>query len=111
MGGMSCGDVSLVPWQILKNSVNNCLSIPDDDIPLSVAMLAKGYFGDDKIIAGECSAPAVISLNVSCNNEQIKKDLELDMNANVLLIGCEGDTDIKLYNELLSKGSEKLSNV
>ncbi len=111
MGGMSCGEVSLVPWQILKNSVNNCLSIPDDDIPLSVAMLAKGYFGDDKIIAGECSAPAVISINVSCNNEQIKKDLELDMNANVLLIGCEGDTDIKLYNELLSKGSEKLSNV
>ena len=111
MGGMSCGEVSLVPWQILKNSVNNCLSIPDEDIPLSVAMLAKGYFGDDKIIAGECSAPAVISLNVSCNNEQIKKDLELDMNANVLLIGCEGDTDIKLYNKLLSKGSEKLSNV
>ncbi len=111
MGGMSCGEVSLVPWQILKNSVNNCLSIPDDDIPLSVAMLAKGYFGDDKIIAGECSAPAVISLNVSCNNGEIKKDLELDMNANVLLIGCEGDTDIKLYNKLLSKGSEKLSNV
>ncbi len=111
MGGMSCGEVSLVPWQILKNSVNNCLSIPDDDIPLSVAMLAKGYFGDERIIAGECSAPAVISLNVSCNNEQIKKDLELDMNANVLLIGCEGNTDIKLYNELLSKGSEKLSYV
>ena len=111
MGGMSCGEVSLVPWQILKNSVNHCLSIPDEDIPLSVAMLAKGYFGDDKIIAGECSAPAVISLNVSCNNGEIKKDLELDMNANVLLIGCEGDTDIKLYNELLSKGSEKLSNV
>ncbi len=111
MGGMSCGEVSLVPWQILKNSVNNCLSIPDDDIPLSVAMLAKRYFGDEEIIAGECSAPAVISLNVSCNNEQIKKDLKLDMNANVLLIGCEGDTDIKLYNKLLSKGSEKLSNV
>ena len=110
MGGMSCGDVSLVPWQILKNSVNNCLSIPDDDIPLSVAMLAKGYFGEDNIVAGECSAPALISINISCNNEQIKKDLELDMNSNVLLIGCEGDTDIKLYNELLSKGSEQLSN-
>ncbi|MDC3082342.1 diaminopropionate ammonia-lyase [Candidatus Pelagibacter sp.] len=110
MGGMSCGDVSLVPWHILKNSVNSCLSIPDDDIPLSVAMLAKGYFGEDNIVAGECSAPALISINVSCNNEQIKKDLELDMNSNVLLIGCEGDTDIKLYNELLSKGSEQLSN-
>ena len=37
------------PMANSKNSVNNCLSIPDDDIPLSVAMLAKGYFGDDYI--------------------------------------------------------------
>ena len=51
LGGMSCGEVSLVPWRILKYAVNNCISIPDEDIPLSVAMLAKGYFGDDKIIA------------------------------------------------------------
>jgi len=32
MGGMSCGEVSLVPWEILKNSVKYCISLPDDDI-------------------------------------------------------------------------------
>ncbi|MBD1168835.1 PCRF domain-containing protein, partial [Pelagibacterales bacterium SAG-MED06] len=32
MGGMSCGEVSLVPWEILKNSVKHCISLPDDDI-------------------------------------------------------------------------------
>ena len=26
MGGMSCGEVSLVPWEILKNSVKHCIS-------------------------------------------------------------------------------------
>jgi len=26
MGGMSCGEVSLVPWQILKNSVSHCVT-------------------------------------------------------------------------------------
>ncbi len=29
MGGMSCGEVSLVPWDILKNSVKYCISLPD----------------------------------------------------------------------------------
>ena len=27
MGGMSCGEVSLVPWEILKNSVKHCISL------------------------------------------------------------------------------------
>ena len=30
MGGMSCGEVSLVPWQILKNSVSHCVTVSDD---------------------------------------------------------------------------------
>ena len=42
---------------------------------------------------------------------KVYEPAELDMNANILLIGCEGDTDTNLYNKLLSKGSEKLSNV
>ena len=27
MGGMSCGEVSLVPWQILKNSASHCVTV------------------------------------------------------------------------------------
>ena len=108
MGGMSCGEVSLVPWQILKNSVNNCLSIPDDDVAITVAMLSKGYFGKDFIIGGECSAPGIISLNASCKNKKIKEELELNMNSNVLLIGCEGDADKDLYKKLLNQGIKKL---
>ena len=109
MGGMSCGEVSIVPWQILKNSVNNCLSIPDDDVAITVAMLSKGYFGKDFIVGGECSAPGIISLNASCKNKKIKKELELNMNSNVLLIGCEGDTDKDLYKKLLDGGIKKIN--
>ena len=45
-----------------------------------------------KIIAGENSAPGVISLIASCEDQKIKKD-NLGSNSNVLVIGCEGDTD------------------
>ena len=93
MGGMSCGEVSLVPWEILKNSVKYCISLPDDDIAKTMKLLGNANFSDEKIIAGENSTPGVISLISSCENEKIKEKMQLNKNSNVLLIGCEGDTD------------------
>ena len=103
MGGMSCGEPSLVPWQILKKSLNNCISLPDDDIGKAMKLFANAGFGDDKIIAGENSAPGVISLIASYNDEQIKNKLDLNSNSNVLLIGCEGDTDQEMYQKLIKE--------
>ena len=62
MGGMSCGEVSLVPWEILRNSVKYCISLPDDDIAKTMKLLGNASFSNEKIIAGENSAPGVISL-------------------------------------------------
>ena len=101
MGGMSCGEPSLVPWKILKKSVNNCISLPDDDIGKAMKLFANASFGNDKIIAGENAAPGVISLIACCNDENIKNSINLASNSNVLLIGCEGDTDQEMYQKLL----------
>ena len=101
MGGMSCGEPSLVPWEILKKSVNYCISLPDEDIARTMKLLGNGNFSDEKIIAGENSAPGVISLIASCNDEKVKNKINLDNNSNVLLIGCEGDTDQEMYQKLL----------
>tara|TARA_B100000427_G_scaffold292262_1_gene269539 strand:+ start:1138 stop:2262 length:1125 start_codon:yes stop_codon:yes gene_type:complete len=103
MGGMSCSEPSLVPWKILKNSINNCISLPDDDIGKAIKLFANKTFGDDKIIAGENSAPGVISLIASCNDQDVKNKLSLDSASNVLLIGCEGDTDHEMYQKLLKE--------
>jgi diaminopropionate ammonia-lyase len=103
MGGMSCGEVSLVPWEILKNSVKYCISLPDDDIAKTMKLLANANFSDEKIIAGENSTPGVISLISSCENEKIKEKMQLNKNSNVLLIGCEGDTDKEMYQKLINQ--------
>ena len=103
MGGMSCGEPSLVPWEILKKSVNNCISLPDDDIGKAMKLFANASFGNDKIIAGENSAPGVISLIASCNHENIKNKVSLNSKSNVLLIGCEGDTDQDMYQKLIKE--------
>ena len=103
MGGMSCGEVSLVPWEILKNSVKHCISLPDDDIAKTMRLLSNSSFSDQSIIAGENSVPGVISLIASCEDQNIKQSLKLDQNSNVLVIGCEGDTDKEMYQKLISQ--------
>ena len=103
MGGMSCGEVSLVPWEILKNSVKYCVSLPDDDIAKTMKLLGNASLSEEKIIAGENSAPGVISLITSCEDEKIKAKIGLNKESNVMLIGCEGDTDQAMYRKLISQ--------
>ena len=103
MGGMSCGEVSLVPWEILKNSVKFCISLPDDDIAKTMKLLGNSSLSEEKIIAGENSAPGVISLITSCVDDQVKERLKLNSKSNILVIGCEGDTDEEMYQKLISQ--------
>ena len=108
MGGMSCGDVSSVAWEILKNSAKYCLTISDDAISSAVALLASSHLSDKKIIAGECAVPGVIALIGAFNNKDYLNKLELNSDSKVLLFGCEGLTDKAMYEKLLDEGLKKI---
>ena len=108
MGGMSCNEMSLVPWNILNKSTNHCITIDDSKVSNTVAMLAKAKFSNKKIIGGECATPGIISLIAACNDKKIKNLLELNEKSNVLVMGCEGNADATLYNKLLSQGLKKI---
>ena len=108
MGGMSCGDVSTVAWEILKNSTNFCVTIPDDAISLVVALLAQNHLSDQKIIAGECAVPGIIALISSFKNKDYLNKLKLNSNSKILLFGCEGLTDKEIYQKLLNEGLKKI---
>ena len=95
-------------WEILKNSTNCCLTVPDDAISTTIAMLAKKHLSDEKIIAGECAVPGIIALIGSFNNKEYLDKLELNKQSNVLLFGCEGLTDNAMYQKLLSDGLQKI---
>ena len=66
-------------------------------------LLGNASFSDEKIIAGENSAPGVISLIASCEDQKIKEKIELNNDSNILVIGCEGDTDQTMYQKLISQ--------
>ena len=79
------------------------MSIPDDKISDTIKLLASSAFSEKKLIGGECATPGIISLIASCNNNKLKEKLNLNKNSQVLLLGCEGDVDEKLYQKLLDK--------
>jgi diaminopropionate ammonia-lyase len=108
MGGMSCGDVSSVAWEILKNSANYCVTITDEAISSAVALLAEGRLSNEKIIAGECAVPGIIALIGAYNNKDYLNKLELNSDSKVLLFGCEGLTDKEMYKKLLDDGLKKI---
>ena len=104
MGGMSCNEMSYIPWQILKKASNHCVSVSDRNVAKTVALLKDKKLSKNSIIGGECSAPGIISLVSVCNDLNTKKLIKLNEKSNVLIIGCEGNADVKLYKQLLSKG-------
>ena len=110
MGGMSCGDVSSLAWEILKHSANYSMSISDLAIAPTVALLKQKEFSNKEIVAGECGVPGIISLISANKDKNICEELKLNSQSNILLIGCEGLTDFKMYNKLLEEGQEILKN-
>jgi len=105
MGGMSCGEVSKVAWNILKLSTNYCVTIPDTMVARVSSLLANKKFSKNKIEAGECATPGIIALKGICFNQELKNKIKLNKNSKVLVFGCEGATDEKMYNKLLKLGS------
>ena len=104
MGGMSCNEMSLIPWQILKKTSNYCVSISDKNVSKTIAMLKDKKLSKTSIIGGECATPGIIALVALSNNIKARKLLDLGKNSNILIIGCEGNADVKLYKQLLSRG-------
>ena len=104
MGGMSCNEMSLIPWQILKKTSNYCISVAENNVAKTTAMLKDRKLSKSSIIGGECATPGVIALISLANNPKARKSLNLNEDSNILVIGCEGNADVKLYKQLLSKG-------
>ena len=101
MAGLSCGEVSEIAWEILKPTLSHCMSIADEGIAKIMQLFANGDFGETSIEAGECSASGLAALLIAKNNPSIWRQLELNKDSKVLLIGTEGATDPILYKQLI----------
>ena len=99
MAGLSCGEPSLLGWEILSKGVDDFITISDASIPKSMRLLAKNK---PSIEAGESSVAGLEGLMQTMNNKAVAKKISLNSNSIVLLFGTEGATDPEIYDAIIN---------
>src|SRR3546814_9339004 len=62
MAGMSCGEVSLLAWEILSRGAVDFVTIGDEGVAPAMRLMASGDAGGGPIEAGECALAGVVAL-------------------------------------------------
>jgi len=104
MAGLSCGEVSMLAWELLQPSLSHCLAIDDAAVAPLMAKFADGSVGGMPIEAGECATSGLAALLAAKQDPARWQELGLGPGSVILLIGTEGATDAEIYAKLTSEG-------
>lgn len=99
MAGLSCGEPSLLGWEILSSGADDFITISDDLIPSVMRFLSKN---SPYIEAGESSVAGLAGLIEIMKNQKVAKNIGLGSDSIVLLFGTEGATDPEIYNSIIN---------
>jgi len=103
MAGLSCGEPSLLAWEILEQTAHGFMIIPENLVAPAVRALANGIAGDPSIEAGESAVAGLIGLACAASNSDIRQRLSLTSNSRALVIGSEGVTDPDVFKAILAE--------
>jgi diaminopropionate ammonia-lyase len=103
MGGLACGEVSPLAWQILDTGADACVSIDDAAAADCMRLLAEGRCGDDPIVAGESGVAGLAALLLACADPKACVELGLGGESRVLVIGTEGATDPDTWRAIVGR--------
>jgi diaminopropionate ammonia-lyase len=101
MAGLSCGEVSLLAWDVLADGAADYLTIGEDQVAPAMRLLAAGEAGGGRIVAGESAVPGLIGLMGVAADPALRETVGLTEDSRVLVFGCEGATDPEIYREIV----------
>lgn len=107
MAGLACGEPCSIGWEVLRDYADNFISCPDYAAAKGMRILGSPSKGDTRVISGESGAAAfgcVAEIMTNPELGEMKKQLKLDENSEVLFFSTEGDTDRKSYREIVWDG-------
>lgn len=111
MACLSCGELSLLAWQLLERTINDTIAIPDEAATDTMRTLAEGVNGDAPVVAGESGCAGIAGLIAAINDGDAKDALGLSTESRVLCICTEGATDPALYAEIVGQTPEQVMAV
>ena len=109
MAGLACGEPSPIAWEILKNYANFFIACPEYVASKGMRVYGMPLKGDPTVVSGESGAVTLGALMFILENpklRQLKKQLALDKNSQVLFINTEGNTDPTHFREVVWDGAD-----
>ena len=108
MGGLACGEVSLLAWRILATGADAFATIDDEAAAECMRLLAEGRCGDDPIVAGEFAVAGLAGLLLACADTDARSVLGLRPDSRVLVLGTEGATDADTYRTIVGRTPDEV---
>ena len=104
MAGLACGDPSIISWEILRDYADVFAACPDGVTITGMRALGNPLAGDDRVISGESGAVTLgllMYLLTRPELDPLKKTLNIDADARILIFSTEGDTDPEMYRKIV----------
>lgn len=107
MAGLACGDPSPLAWDILEHHADFFLSCPDFIAAKGMRVYGVPVANDPFIVSGESGAVtlgALMFIAECATLADLKAQMKLDANSQVLLINTEGNTDPQHFRRVVWEG-------
>lgn len=108
MGGLACGEPSMLVWDILKTGANAFCTIKDEASIAIMQFLAFPVGDDPAIVAGESAGAGLVAAIGAMQDAKARIALGLDQNSRILVFGTEGATDPVSYQNLVKATAEQV---
>jgi diaminopropionate ammonia-lyase len=108
MAGLACGEPSPIAWEILKDTADAFVAVPDYIAAKGMRILATPLAGDPLVISGESGAVtigALVAILKENGTEPLREFLQIDEESQVLFINTEGNTDPVQFRQIIWEGS------
>jgi diaminopropionate ammonia-lyase len=102
MAGLSCGEPSELAWSVLADAAHDFVTIPESIVGPMVRMLANGAGGDAPLEAGESGVAGLCAVVAVAKQLTFRRNLCLDTNSRVVVVGSEGVTDPNVYAQIIA---------
>ena len=109
MGGLSCGEVSRIAWEILSVCADATMTIEDAAAEDCMRLLAEAPFGDSVIVAGESGVAGLAGFLAAAGDADRRRMLGLDETARVVVFGTEGATDPEIYTRIVGRSPDEVA--
>nr|WP_321980514.1 diaminopropionate ammonia-lyase [uncultured Cohaesibacter sp.] len=108
MAGLSCGEVSLIAWPVLKTGADFMVTLNDGAVPVMMRYLAERGGDDRPVVAGETGISGLAGLVAAAQDDALRKQMGLGPDSRIFVVNSEGDTDPGAYKTIVGKSASEV---